>query len=148
MGLRTGLMDAPSSPRLRRGSWSDGWRNNENRLEHRGRTSCVTWQHLGPAGNQCVAGQFHERANALGGARRNSNCRGDRWARVGESETEKCSLMNSRGLVAQASACGFWSLQWRTPQAEACATKPSGTNWVSIPRAFVWIWRNRLVRNA
>src|SRR6267154_4290070 len=38
----------------------------------------------------------------------------------------RCGVKDSPGNaslpVAQASACGFWSLQGRTPQAEACAT--------------------------
>src|SRR6266849_10010690 len=66
-----------------RGSWSDGGREYENCIEHRGRSAGVLWQRVGPARSQCVARQFYVWANAMGGARRSGSDRGYRPVAVG-----------------------------------------------------------------
>src|SRR5216683_7955843 len=86
--LRYGLCGRPVLGAFQaRVFWSDRWRNYANCFEHRGRAAGVNWQRMGPARNQRFAGEFHERASALGGARRDPCFRGDCWVAVGEPET-------------------------------------------------------------
>src|SRR5258707_718652 len=60
--------------------------DHENRIEHLGRTACVSWQHMVPTRNQRAARQFHERANSMGGARRYCRARWCRFTILGQPQ--------------------------------------------------------------